>query len=84
MFDSEICGTIEVTSTDVRMIPLSPTTINLVPVEATERRFFLVPEVFEVHEIPLGEARIVPESPTSTNCEPVQAIAFRLFAVPDV
>ena len=54
-------------SDEVRMVPDSPIAIKVLFSYVTPRKLFEVPDVLDVHEIPLEEVRMVPEYPTATK-----------------
>ena len=50
----------------------------------TSLRRFDVPEVLEVHVVPLSEVRMVPDAPTETNLLFAKMTPSRTSAVPEV
>ena len=56
-----------VPSEEVRMVPETPTSTNVLFANQTPYREFDVPEVLDVQDAPSDEVRIVPDAPTTTN-----------------
>ena len=69
----EVLSVQDVTSVEVRMVPLSPTVTESPFPEVTPLRYIHVPEVLSVQVIPFGEVRMVPDLPTLTN-NPVEVV----------
>src|SRR2546430_16442642 len=66
------------------MVPASPTATNWVPVQATPRSRFVVPDVRGVHDARSVEEIIAPTSPTATAVVPEAATPLRWKVIPEL
>jgi len=73
----DVRGVQVVPSGDVKMVPVSPTATNRVPVQVTPLKLLVVPDVRGVHDARSVEEIIVPLSPTAIVVIPDAATPLR-------